>query len=186
MAVRLTVAAGFEGLIDVLVSLPAVGQMLDFSDASPVETWVTEEVGAGGFDAVAPRFNEDRMAIGALLAAQAEGATDWQIGLVRRIEKRADDSASLAVEVIARAPLATEMRLRIGETADPAPEIAILLTPPQAGQPVDVLLRAGVNAAANAYLLGHEGIGYVLVPDRLVSRGADYELVRCAVQRDAA
>lgn len=179
--VRLTVAWGYEGLISVLVSLPAVGQMLDFSAESPVETWVTEEVGAGGFSAVAPRMNEDRFTIGALVAAQAEGASEWQVGRVQRIERRPGDAAAVGVEIIARAPIAAEVTVDTPNGPADKPEVVILLAHPrncEVGEALDALFRSGVNAAGQVYRFEYEGTCYRFGPEQLLARGTDYELLR--------
>jgi hypothetical protein len=182
MEVRLTVGYGFDGLVDVLVALPAVGTMLDFSSESPIETWVTEDVGFGGFGAVAPSFKDDRLSIGNLVAIQADGAPGWQVGAVRRLGRRPDGRVFVAVETLARAPVPTEVSVETNGQRSRVPEVAILLAPPVGATTINVLLRAGSSGAGQTYVFEHESVSYAMEPRRLLARGPDYELLECAIK----
>lgn len=182
MEVRLTVAYGFDGLIDVLVSLPSIGTMLDFSSESPVETWVTEEVGFGGFEALAPNLREERLAIGSLIAMQAEGAPGWQVGIVRRLARRPDGRVLVGVETLARAPIPTEVYVETNGTLSRVPEVAILLTNPIGATELSILVRAGASGAGQVYVCEHESADFALEPRQLVAHGSDYELLLCAAR----
>src|SRR6185436_13277616 len=69
---RLAVTYGFSDVIGVLGG----GDSLDF-DSKNSESWIVENVSAGGFGAVVPQLKGDWLRVGVLLALQPEGGTNW-------------------------------------------------------------------------------------------------------------
>lgn len=68
---RLTIANGFQGAIDCLGG----GGILDF-DKKAAESWIVENVSAGGFGAVVPQMKADWLRVGVMLAMQPDGGSN--------------------------------------------------------------------------------------------------------------
>jgi hypothetical protein len=95
---RLTIAWGFDGILEVLEP----GDSLTF-DGSNYESWIVENVSVGGFGALVPQVRGDWLRIGCLLAMQPEGGENWLIGVVRRLSRPSLQQAAVGIQTIARA-----------------------------------------------------------------------------------
>src|SRR5207253_3841330 len=73
---RLAIAHGLAG---VLQAVADAGTSLDF-DQRATESWVVENVSAGGFGAIVPQVKADWLRVGTLLAMQPDGGTNWIVG----------------------------------------------------------------------------------------------------------
>ena len=97
---RLGVAHGFDGALGVL----GASESLDF-DAGGAESWIVENVSAGGFGIVVPQVKGEWLKIGCLLAMQPEGGTNWVLGVVRRFTRDSSQQGSVGVQTIARSKI---------------------------------------------------------------------------------
>ena len=97
---RLAIAHGFDGVIGVLGGADS----LDFDNRN-AESWIVENVSAGGFGAVVPQMKGDWLRVGALLALQPEGGSNWVLGVVRRVTKTAAQQARVGIETLSKTPL---------------------------------------------------------------------------------
>jgi len=171
---RLTVAWGFDGTLDAL----APGASLSF-DGSHLESWIAENVSAGGMGAAVPQVKGDWLRVGVLLAMQPEGGENWLLGVVRRITRTRAGDAQVGIQTVSRQPGSVALQVQAGDTVSLDTEPGILLTHlPGAGE-VDVMLRPGVYVAGHNLLFERAGRKLVLEPLRVEERGLDYELVRC-------
>jgi hypothetical protein len=170
---RLTVAWGFDGVLDAT----SVAASLSF-DGSRLESWITENVSAGGLGAHVPQVKGDWLRVGALVAMQPEGGANWLLGVVRRISRDRGGEAQVGIQTISRAPQPVELRVQVGETVSLDTEVAILLGP-EAEASVELLLRPGVHIADQNLVLEREGRRVVLVPEAVQERGIDYERLSC-------
>ncbi|MCX7890894.1 MAG: hypothetical protein N2544_00825 [Burkholderiales bacterium] len=174
---RLTVAPGFDGAVDVLQP----GASLAFTGEG-TESWIVENVSAGGFGAIVTQAPSDWVKIDGLLALQPEGGTNWVLGVIRRITREALDKAGIGIQTIARAPTPVELRVQSGNVLGLDSEIGILAAPPRPGdREARLVVRAGVHAPGQNLVLEHEGRGFVLTPQAIAERGPDYELLDCRV-----
>jgi len=171
---RLTVAWGFDGALDAL----APGTSLDF-DGSRLESWIAENVSAGGMGALVPQVKGDWLRVGAIVALQPEGGENWLIGVVRRISRQPAGDAQVGVQTISRQPSAVELRVQAGDTLSIDTEPGILLAPAAGAIETEVMLRPGVHVAGHNLVFERAGRQIVLSPAGVAERGADYELVRC-------
>jgi len=168
---RLAVAHGFEGVLDALgASAPAVDR-----DRMGSEHWVVENVSAGGFGAVVPQLQGDWLKIGALIAMQPEGGSNWVVGVVRRLSKTEDRQTRVGIETLSKAPLATRfalVRARVEERG-------VLLRNPEleAGE-VLLVLRPGVFAPGQNLQSTRGGRVHLYLPQGVTQQGEDYEIVR--------
>ena len=163
---RLAVANGFKGAIDCLGAL-------NF-DKQVGESWIVENVSAGGFGAVVPQMKGDWLRVGALLALQPDGGTNWVVGVVRRVNKVSNQQARVGIETVSRAPAVAEfglgalgkhMGLLLPSAVLGSGEVSVAL-------PANVYSR-GLNLEANV-----GGKQHVYMPVGGSERGEDYEMLR--------
>ena len=174
---RLTVAPGFDGALDMLqpsASLAFTGE--------GTESWIVENVSAGGFGATITQAPRDWVRIDGLVALQPEGGTNWVLGVIRRITREQVNQTGIGIQTIARAPTPVEMRVQAGNVLGLDSEIGILAAPLRPGdRDARLLTRAGVHVPGQSLVLESDGRLYVLTPHSVADRGADYELLDCRV-----
>jgi hypothetical protein len=166
---RIAVSNGFKTVTEMLGG----GDTLAF-DKGGSESWIVENVSAGGFGTAVPHIKGDWLRVGVLLAMQPDGGTNWVVGVVRRVNRVSNQEARVGIQTISRAPVVVEFTLRgAGQHA------GILLPSPVLGSgevsialPASVYTR-GVNLEAEI-----NGKQHVFMPIGTPERGEDYELVR--------
>ncbi len=179
---RLTIAWGFDGILEVL----APGDSLNF-DATVYESWIVENVSVGGFGALVPEVRGDWLRIGCLLAMQPEGGDNWLIGVVRRLCRPSLQQAAVGIQTIARSAVPVALRMHSGNATSLETETGILLDPGGPDGDVQVLVRAGVHEPGQSLSFDLNGRHTVLLPVGVPERRSDYELLRCRhLVRDAA
>lgn len=166
---RLTVAHGFAGALQALGGADS----LDFNQKA-AESWVVENVSAGGFGALVPQVKSDWLRVGALIALQPDGGTNWIVGAVRRVNRTTPTEARVGIETLSRAPRVARFRLRgLGE------ETALLLPSAVLGSgEVSIALRSGVYPPGTPLEATLDGRQHVYLPQGGSERTDDYELVR--------
>lgn len=166
---RLTIAHGFAGVMEALGEAAS----LDF-DQRAAESWVVENVSAGGFGAVVPQVKTDWLRVGTLLAMQPDGGTNWVVGAIRRVNRITAHEARVGIETLSRAPKIVKFRIRsLGE------EQGVLLPSAVLGSgEVSVALKAGVYPPGQNLEATLEGQEHVYLPQGNPDRAEDYELIR--------
>ena len=170
---RLSVTHGFEGVIGALENV--AGTSLDF-DPKDHESWIVENVSAGGFGAVVPQLKGDWLKVGALLAMQPEGGNNWVLGMVRRVNKIPGQQARVGIRTLSKVPLASQFAV---SGASGATQQGVLLKTGEADSgEASIVLRPGVFAPGQNLESEHGGRHHVYMPQSLAERGEDYEIVR--------
>ncbi|MBS0335652.1 MAG: hypothetical protein JSS40_02320 [Proteobacteria bacterium] len=165
---RLSVSHGFDGLLGVL----GESASLDF-EASGVETWIVENVSAGGFGAVVQQLKGDWLKVGALIVMQPEGGNNWVAGIIRRVNKVGATQARVGIQSISKAPAAG--KFWTGATT----ETGVLLKTgePDSGE-VRIVLKPGVFVPGQNLESERGGRFHVYMPQAVEDRGDDYEIAR--------
>lgn len=165
---RLNVTHGYDGV------LAALGYT-SYCDTSSTETWIVENVSAGGFGAGIPELTGDWLKIGCLLGLQPEGGDNWVLGVIRRLNFENQLKASVGIQTLATA--AQPVQLRINGDADGKAGLLISDGSEAPGE-VRVLLQA------DAFDLG-QNLEYQkgettcpLVPQGVMERGEGYEVIK--------
>ena len=166
---RLTIAHGFTGVVE---TIDASGS-LNF-DQKATESWVVENVSAGGFGALVPQAKGDWLRVGALLAMQPDGGNNWLVGCIRRVNRTSPQEARIGIETLSRSPKVMKFRVRgLGE------ETGILLPSAVLGSgEVAVALRSGVYPPGQNLEASVGSKEHVYMPQGSAERSEDYELVR--------
>ena len=166
---RLTIAHGLAGTLEAL----GEGGSLDF-DQKAAESWVVENVSAGGFGAVVPQVKSDWLKVGTLLAMQPDGGTNWVVGVIRRVNRVTQQEARVGIETLSRSPKVAKFRVRgLGE------ETGILLPSAVLGAgEVHIALRFGVYPPGQNLEATFDGREHVYMPAGGSQKGDDHELLR--------
>ena len=166
---RLTITHGFAGALEALGGADS----LDFNQKA-AESWVVENVSAGGFGAIVPQVKTDWLRVGTLLALQPDGGTNWIVGAVRRVNRTTPNEARVGIETISRAPRVANFRVKgLGE------ETGLLLPSAVLGSgEVSVALRAGVYPPGTNLEATLDGREHVYLPQGSSERSEDFELIR--------
>jgi hypothetical protein len=169
---RLTVISGFEGTLHALDA--TASRSLNF-DTNTGESWIVENVSAGGFGAAVPQLKGDWLKIGALLALQPDGGSNWLVGIVRRVNKVASQQARVGIQTLSRTPLAIVFKLSGADTEEPG---LLLPSGDSSSAETRVVLRPGVFAPGQNLESERAGRLHVYMPLGVAERGDDYEILR--------
>jgi len=171
---RLTVAWGFDGVIDALDPLAS----LSFEKRA-MESWIVENASAGGVGALVPSIPGEWLRVGCLVAMQPEGGKNWLLGAVKRLTRIDESSAHVGIQTLARSPTPVEFRVQAGNATALRPETGVLLDPGYTEAEVPVLLRTRTSEPGRSLMLERDGRRTQLIPMAVTARGPDYEIVRC-------
>ena len=166
---RLSVTHGFEGLLGVL---GGPSESLDF-DGGGAESWIVENVSAGGFGAVVPQMKGDWLRVGALVAMQPEGGSNWVAGAVRRVSKISGMQARVGIQTLSKAPMAGEF-----STSNATADGVLLKSGDAEGGEVRIVLRPGVFVPGQNLEREREGRVHVYMPQGMEDQGEDFEIAR--------
>ena len=166
---RLSVTYGYAAVIGVLGG----GDSLDFDNQSS-ESWIVENVSAGGFGAVIPLLKGDWLRVGALLALQPEGGNNWVLGVVRRVNKTTGQQARVGIETLCKTPEVSSFAVAGVKSVS---EQGVLLKDGDAAE-ARIVLKPGAFMPAQNLELSRGERQHVFIPQALVERGEDYEIAR--------
>lgn len=161
---RLSVVNGIDAIYRTLVA-PGGG-------ADLAEAWVVEDVSQGGLSAQVALGAQAWLRVGAPLAMQPEGGSNWLLGVVRRFERVTDTSGVVGIETLSKIPHAV-----IADCGGLITD-AVLLDAPQPGTIQRVLLNDSAWEAHLPLQCSFEGAVLTLHPAGIVERGADYVVGR--------
>ena len=97
---RITVVPGFAQIVEVLEQAEA--DPFDFTEKATAESWVANDISAGGFGAVIPSVNADWVSVGNVAGIETEVAGEWSVGIVRRVQRLDDGQQQIGVQVLSR------------------------------------------------------------------------------------
>jgi len=169
---RLSIAHGFDGVIE---ALGGASSSLDFETKSKdAESWIVDNVSAGGIGAVVPQMKGDWLRVGTLLAMQPDGGVNWVVGMVCRLNRMSAQEARVGIQTLSRAPAVAKFSLRgLGE------HVGVLLPSPVLGSgETSIALKAGIYARGQNLETQMQGQHHVFMPQGTPESGEDYELVR--------
>lgn len=165
---RLNIVHGYDGVLAVL------GGVSDH-DGSGAETWIVENVSAGGFGAGIPEVKGEWLKIGCLLGLQPEGGDNWVLGVIRRLQREIPLKGLVGIQTIAKSARPVQLRLSGGAGGESGILISESSDPPGEAR---VLLRAGAFVAGQNMEYQKGDVTCLLMPQGVIERGEEYELVR--------
>ena len=134
---------------------------------------IRDSVSAGGFGAVVPQLKGDWLRVGALLALQPEGGTNWVLGLVRRVNKVTGQQARVGIETLSKTPLLSRFAVAGVATVT---EQGVLMKGGEAE--TRIVLKSGAFTPGQNLEIAHGGRNHVYLPQAVAERGEDYEIAR--------
>lgn len=166
---RLNVANGMAGILARLQGEQA---------QAGTESWVTQNISAGGVGALASNVQGDWLAVGKLIGLSVEGGSGgYSVGVVRRWNRRPKLQSSVGIRTLAK----TAFPVKLGGVA---PQEAILLNDDRTlREEVLVCLREGGFDKRIGPVLEFEGENFLLVPVAMVETGEDFDIGRYRVMR---
>ena len=165
---RLSVAHGYDGLLGVL----GESESLDF-ESTAIESWIVENVSAGGFGAIVQQLKGDWLKVGALIAMQPEGGNNWVTGIVRRVNKVGNAQARVGIQSLSKAPMAAS--LWTGVTTEKG--VILKTGEPDSGE-VRIVLKPGVFVMGQNLESERGGRFHVYMPQSVEDKGDDFEIAR--------
>jgi len=166
---RLAVTHGYEAVLGVLGGHDS----LDFNNQSS-ESWIVENVSAGGFGAVVPQLKGDWLRVGVLLALQPQGGPNWVLGVVRRVNKLGPAQARVGIETLSKAPIVSQFAIA---GVKGSAEQGVLFKNGDASE-AKIVLKPGVFAPAQNLEVARGERQHVYLPQAVAERGEDYEIAR--------
>ena len=121
-----------------------------------------------------PQLKGDWLRVGALLALQPEGGTNWVLGLIRRVNKIAGQQARVGIETLSKTPLLSRFAVAGVKTVS---EQGVLLKSDGAAE-VRIALKPGVFTPGQNLEMSQGGRNHVYLPQAVAERGEDYEIAR--------
>jgi hypothetical protein len=169
---RLNVTNGLQGVIETL------GESASLSfDGSATESWVVENVSAGGFGAIISQVKGDWLRVGALVAMQPEGGSNWVVGLVRRVNKTTGQQARVGIQTLSRSPAVSQFVIS-GSRGGTSEQGVLLKGDDAASAEVQIALRPGVFAPGQNLEATRGGRQHVYLPTGFGESAEDYEIGR--------
>lgn len=184
---RLNVISGLDRILDHLDPEAS----LSFGQA---ESWVAENISAGGFGAVISNAKSDWVKVGAVLGVKPEGVNHWGVGIVRRMSRDEQQQGHVGVQSLAKTVKAVQVRAlesqwgsgAAGQAADFQPAV-LLPEGSGSGGEATLLMRANSFSAAQSFEMIAEGKTHLLIPQTLLDHGEDFDLGRFReMQRETA
>ncbi len=169
---RLTVVNSFEGIL---------GRLKGGADAAAAaESWVTENISAGGIGATLEKAQGDWLRIGKLVGLSVEGGSGaCSVGMVRRCSRLPQQQSSVGIRTFAKESFA----VMIGGRED---QDALLLNDGRAlKEEALICQREGAFDKRASPTLAFEGHTYLLIPVEVSVTGDDFELARYKVMQQS-
>jgi hypothetical protein len=168
---RLTVVNGFEGIL---------ARLKAGAGAAGGESWVTENISAGGIGATLDKAQSDWLRIGKLVGLSVEGGSGaCSVGMVRRCNRLPQQQASVGVRTFAKESFAVTL-------GDREQLEALLLNDGRTlREEALICLREGTFDKRNSSTLAFEGHRYLLIPIGISEFGDDFELARYKVMQQS-
>jgi len=164
---RLNVVHGFDGVLSVFGAGPG--------DNADMETWVVENVSAGGFGAGIPEIRGEWLKIGCLLGLQPEGGDVWVLGVIRRLQREIPLKGLVGIQIVAR----SAERVQLSVSGASGGETGILIgDASESPGEARVLLRSGVFAPGQNMEYRKGDMTCLLMPQGVVESGEEYEVVK--------
>ncbi|HKO87682.1 MAG TPA: hypothetical protein VJU83_04100 [Burkholderiales bacterium] len=174
MKSRLTIARGFDGVIEVLRPTDSMAFASD-----ETESWVVQNVSTGGFGAEVPQLQGDWLRVGCLLGLQTEGSNQWSLGLVRRLTRMGNFQASVGIQTLTRSALPVEVRILTEAMLSEHTETGIILPALRVNDELRLVLRPGIYSPGQMFVVEGAAKDRVLLPTRVIERSPDYEILAC-------
>jgi len=183
---RIHVLNGFDEVVDTVA-----GRSNDLDFHSKTEIWTVDNVSDGGIGALIPDRTGDRLRVGTLLGIKQTNDDAWGVGIVRRLSTGADERRYVGIQVIGkRGSHVVLFAAEQGAADTAAEEHDAVLLPGYADNStgtgsVVLLLRPGYASRPLRMRLRDYEHDYLLLPERIVESGEDFDVARFRIKRSS-
>lgn len=182
---RLSVVSGFERVAENLSE-----ESLSFGDAT--ESWIVENISAGGFGALVPQIKGDWVRVGCVVGVKPEGIDSWGVGIVRRLSRDQQNQGHVGVQTLAKTASVVKLKPHDSKWVSSAPgeeedyrTALLLVNSPETGEAL-VLLKPGSFSTQQSFDMIAGSDKHLLMPLNLVEKGEDFDLARFRGMRQEA
>ena len=165
--VSLSVANGFSGIME-----QSIGLNFGSNDS---QVWQVEDISVSGIRCILPASAANGVVVGSLVGIKPEKMEHWGVGIVRRLNCDPKKNLHVGIEMLANQVIGVGVRER---DADEASHALWLDNPGGDAGEVDLLMSPDIFTSSRSLHTQVEGRKYLLMPLKLVERGADYDLAR--------
>jgi hypothetical protein len=176
---RIHVVNGFDEVVDTIA-----GKSNDLDFHSKTEIWTVDNVSDGGFGALIPDRSGDWLRVGTLLGIKQTNDDAWGIGIVRRLSTGADERRYVGIQVVGKRGGHVSLFPADQGSGDAAAEENDAVLLPRFGDDntgtggVVLLMRPGYSSRPLRMRLRGYDHDYLLVPERIVEAGGDFDIAR--------
>ena len=107
-AMRLHVVHGYQNVQGAIE--PGMGDGLDFSDTLSHDSWIAEDVSAGGYGVIVPAGKGEGLRVGMLVALRSETESSWYLGIIRRVKGDEHRQYRIGVQLISKSTIPVYLR----------------------------------------------------------------------------
>ena len=93
---------------------PGIGDGLDFSSTLSYDSWVAEDVSAGGYGVIVPVGKGEWLRVGIIVALHSDMDSAWQLGVIRRVKGDERRQFHIGIQLISKSPVSVHLRSLIG------------------------------------------------------------------------
>ncbi len=125
-AMTLHVVHGYQNVQGAVA--PELSEGLDFSGTLAHDTWIAEDVSAGGFGVIVPAGKGEWLKVGALVGVRGETESSWSVGIIRRVNSDEHRQLHIGIQLISKTALLVNLRTLTAVEQGGKRQAAILLS----------------------------------------------------------
>lgn len=141
-------------------------------------SWIAEDISAGGCGVVVPEGNGESLRVGVLVAFRTEAQSMWQVGIIRRVREHNYRQHHVGIQVVSTAAQVIPIRTLTGARQGHKRECGLLL----GEQPLDngnlqILARRDIFSGREPVeaTFGRDQKTVILEPGGVVESGQDFD-----------
>ena len=148
------------------------------------ESWVTQDVSAGGYGVIVPAGVGEWLQVGDLIAVRAAPEVPWHLGIIRRVQAHKHNQRQIGIQLISKTAKPVEVRSLSGVARGGKRVSALMLDEwPLADGSIDLLVRRDLLSGREAVEVtyGADNASFILAPGGVVECGGDFDWLRYKV-----
>ncbi len=160
---------------------PEISDGLDFSDTLAHDTWIAEDVSAGGFGVIVPAGKGEWLKVGALLGVRGETESSWSVGIVRRMKSDEHRQFHVGIQLIAKTALLVHLRtLGAVEQGGKRQHAILLSAQPSPNGSLHIIARQDLFSGRDPMeaMYGEPASTVMMEPAGILESGEDFDWLR--------
>ncbi len=181
-ALRLHVVNGYQNVLGAIE--PGIGDGLDFSSTLSYDSWVAEDVSAGGYGVIVPVGKGEWLRVGIIVALHSDMDSAWQLGVIRRVKGDERRQFHIGIQLISKSPVSVHLRSLIGVEQGSRRQHAIMLSSRASPSgSIHIVARHDLLSGREPIEAMHSKppVTLVLEPGGVVESGYDFDWLRYKV-----